>query len=89
MTLREASIEVLLREKRPMRCGEIAEAIRARKLHPLPTAHPTSVVNKAIRRHAKGVSTDGARPMKYFRSLPERHYGLLHPYPQLDRSRNA
>jgi len=82
MTIRDAAIEVLVRNKLPMKCSEIAEEIRASKLHPLPTQHPTSVVNKAIRRHCLGVVTDGAQPKKYFRALASRRYAVLSPRPQ-------
>ena len=76
MTLREAAMEVLRQSHEPLRCTEIATEIRRRKLHPLRTQYPTSVVNKAIRRHCIGVSTDGERPDKVFRVLPNRRYML-------------
>jgi hypothetical protein len=77
MKIREAAIIVLESEKRPMRCHEIARLIKERRLHPLPTANPTSVVNKAIRRHCFGVTTDGSRPEKHFKELSGRRYTLL------------
>jgi len=82
MTIRDAAIEVLVRNKRPMRCGEIAGDIKDRKLHPLPTQYPSSVVNKAIRRHCQGVVTDGSQPKKYFKALPNNRYTVLEPRPQ-------
>lgn len=84
MTIREAAIKVLEHLNRPMRCGEIADEIKARKLHRLPTNYPTSVVNKAIRRHCKGVHTDGERPKKYFAAVSGRRYVLLDPRPQIE-----
>ncbi len=77
MTIREAVIEVLKSEGRPMQSNEIATIIRARGLHPLPTKYPGSVVNKAIRRHCLGVETDGSRPDKVFRALHGRRYSLI------------
>lgn len=82
MTIRDAAIEVLVRGKRAMRCGEIADQIKDLKLHPLPTRYPSSVVNKAIHRHCLGIATDGERPKKYFKALPNRRYELLSPRPQ-------
>jgi len=83
MTIRDAAIQVLARADRAMGCREIADEIKARRLHQLPTQHPASVVNKAIRRHCVGVTTDGSRPKKYFKSLSDRRYALLSPRPQL------
>lgn len=70
MKTREAAIEVLLTEGRPTGTSELAQEIKKRGLHPLPTTPPGSVVGKAVRRCCIGVTTDGSLREKYFRQVP-------------------
>lgn len=76
MTIAEAVVEVMRKSKEPLRCAEIARRIQMMRLHALPTRHPVSVVNKAVRRHCVGVVTDGARANKLFESVGNRAYRL-------------
>ena len=50
LTITEAVVEVLETTSKAMTTAEIAAGIKERRLHPLPTLYPTSVVNRAIRR---------------------------------------
>lgn len=84
MTILEAILKILKKEKGPLSSKEITERIIAENLYSFNTPTPNSIVRLTLRRHCVGLEFASSRPVKYFYLAGVRAatvYGLLSDAP--------
>ena len=76
MTIAEAVLRVLEKQKTAMTVDEIHEAILAARLFDFKTAQPRQVLRAQIRRHCVGFDSPASSANKFFRMVEGNKYLL-------------